>query len=565
MFPFARPDLLLLHPPSVYDFRTTLGVPSPIADLIPSGTAFEMYPLGFSFLGEYLERNGVNVRVVNLATRMLEDPSFDAGAFLAKQRPRAFGIGLHWLPHCHGAIEIARLCKQLNADIPVIMGGYSATIFADELIAYPEVDFVVRGDSAEEPLLQLMKVIERGSGFEDVPNLSWRDPSGGARHNEFSYVPSDLGHLGDNYRYMIRSAVKYGDIKGLRAFKGWWSYPLTAVVTVRGCRNNCTFCGGSAHAASTCFNRSKPAFRTPAAIAADVRAISRFTGAPIFIIGDLRQNGDEYSLEVLEALRSVSPRNYIVLELFGPAPRSFFEEASRSLPNFALEISPETHDEELRGQAGKRYGNAGLEATLRYAFECGCSRADVFFMIGIRGQTRESVRATAAYATDLLRRFGPRLNPLIGPLAPFLDPGSISHDNAAELGYRLFCHTLEEYRAALLEPNWRDMLSYETEWMSRADIAAATYEALLALNRARGEASPGMSKYVDVCESFLNDNMTLLERVDRARAAGEDLMSLKADAEALRARGAHLKEELKWPVEGPRFRYPGIARTILGR
>ncbi|MBU4195023.1 MAG: TIGR04190 family B12-binding domain/radical SAM domain protein, partial [Actinomycetia bacterium] len=66
---FAKPDFMLLHPPSVYDFREELIIPSPIADLIPSSPLFEMYPIGFSFLGEYLERNGINTRVVNLAAR----------------------------------------------------------------------------------------------------------------------------------------------------------------------------------------------------------------------------------------------------------------------------------------------------------------------------------------------------------------------------------------------------------------------------------------------------------------------------------------------------------------
>ena len=565
MFPFANPKLVLLHPPGVYDFREGLNVPSPIADLIPSGTVFEMYPVGFSFLGEYLERHGVNVRVVNLAARMLEDDDFDVESFVAKLHPRAFGIDLHWLPHCHGSIEVAKLCKKHHPDTPVIMGGYSASIFARDLLAQREVDFVIRGDSAEEPLLRLMRAIETDGPFDDVPNLTYRDKSGGIIENELSCVPGDLGHLGNNYRYMIRSAIKYGDIKSLRAFKGWWSYPLTAVVTVRGCRNDCAFCGGSAHASGTCFNRARPAYRTPEAIAGDVRAIARFTGAPIFIIGDLRQNGGEYSLEVLDALGSVRPCNHVVLELFGPAPRSFFERASRSLPNFDLEISPETHDEELRRMAGKPYANAGLEATLRYALECGCARADVFFMIGIRGQTPESVRETTDYGAELLRRFGPRLNPLIGPLAPFLDPGSISHDSAGELGYRLFCHNLEDYRNAMLEPHWRDMLSYETEWMSRADIVDATYEALLVMNRAKAEAGRSTRDFMDKCERFLNDSTTLLRKLDAARAAGEDWMSLKVDADALRAVGALVKEELRWPVEGRRFRYPGIVWTILGR
>jgi radical SAM superfamily enzyme YgiQ (UPF0313 family) len=135
--PTRQADLVLLHPPSVYDFRERLTVSSPIADLIPSSSIFEMYPIGFSFLGEYLERHGIKVRVVNLAAMMLEKPGFDVEGFIRKLAPRAFGISLHWLPHCHGAVEIARLCKHLHPDTPVVMGGYSASIFHRELPRNP--------------------------------------------------------------------------------------------------------------------------------------------------------------------------------------------------------------------------------------------------------------------------------------------------------------------------------------------------------------------------------------------------------------------------------------------
>lgn len=569
MRPFSKPDLVLLHPPSVYDFRKVLTVPSPIADLIPSGPSFEMYPVGFSFLGEYLERNGFNVRIVNLAGRMLASPRFDAEAFLSRLHPMAFGVGLHWLPHAHGAVEVARLCKELHPDIPVIMGGYSASLFREELMEYPEVDYILSGDSTEEPLLKLMRCIAGQVSPGDVPNLTYRGALGEVEGNPLTYVPSDLGHLGENYRYMLRSAVKYGDIRSLRAFGDWWSYPLTAVMTCRGCSRDCHFCGGSAWSMRRCFARERPAFRAPSEIAHDVEMISRFTGAPIFVVGDLRQNGDDYARETLEGLARVRPGNHVVLELFEPAPRWFFECASRLL-NFDLEISPESHDEEIRRTVGKRYSNLELERTIEHALAAGCGKVDVFFMIGLPRQDRRSVMETVAYCSRLLGRFGQRVNPLIGPLAPFLDPGSIAHDKAGSNGYRLLYRSLGEYRDALLSPHWRDMLSYETEWMSRQDIVDATYAAMLELNRVKREGGRTPPDLADLIDRFIKDSMDLLERLDRANArsdpaaAERELILIGKQAQSLHARSAHVKEELKWPVEGRRFRYGNILRLILG-
>ncbi|MCX6000248.1 MAG: TIGR04190 family B12-binding domain/radical SAM domain protein, partial [Chloroflexi bacterium] len=98
----SRAELVLLHAPSNYDFRTRSILYGPISDVIPSTPVFEMYPIGFISIAAYLERNGVPARIVNIANRMLNEPRFDVERFLAKISPLAFGIDLHWLPHAQG-------------------------------------------------------------------------------------------------------------------------------------------------------------------------------------------------------------------------------------------------------------------------------------------------------------------------------------------------------------------------------------------------------------------------------------------------------------------------------
>ena len=568
---FSEPDLLLLHPPSVYDFRKMLIIPSPIADLIPSGQFFEMYPVGLSFLGEYLERRGLKVRILNLAAMMLEDPALDVEKVISRLKPRAFGISFHWLVHCHGALEIARICKKAHPSVPVVMGGYSASLFHLDLLEHPQVDYVIRGDSTEEPLRLLLSAIEGNGRPEDIPNLTYRDPlTGIPRANELSYVPESLEPLGDNYLFMLKSTIRHADFRGPRAFKDWWSYPLTAVLTCRGCTKNCSFCGGSSWSMARCFNRMKPSFRTPESIARDVKTIKGFTGAPIFIIGDIRQAGDGYATEILRALKRVRVKNHVVLELFEPAPRWFFERVAESIPNFDLEISPESHDETVRSAAGKHYSNAELELNIRWALEAGCGRFDVFFMIGLPYQTPQSVNDTVLYCSRLLAEHGTRVNPLIGPLAPFLDPGSIASEYPENNGYRLFYHDLEDYRTAMLHPHWRDMLGYETRWMSRQEIVDTTYTALLELNRIKGKHHLVSEDYMNEMDRFLHGCVSLLKRLDEAvnisDPAGREqaLAGIKKESDLLHQRSSIANEETGWPVEGARFRYWSILRMLAG-
>ncbi|MCU0645347.1 MAG: hypothetical protein MUC94_13965 [bacterium] len=80
---FKKPDLILLHAPAIYDFRKRPNLLGPISDVVPSTPIFEMYPVGFSSIAEHLEKNGIGVRIINLAYRMLSDPQFDVEKMIA--------------------------------------------------------------------------------------------------------------------------------------------------------------------------------------------------------------------------------------------------------------------------------------------------------------------------------------------------------------------------------------------------------------------------------------------------------------------------------------------------
>ncbi|MDI6811789.1 MAG: radical SAM protein, partial [archaeon] len=405
----SNPHLILLHAPTVYDFRKYPIMFGPIADGVPSTPVFEMYPIGFFSIVEHLERNGIGVRIINLAVRMLSNDGFDPEKMIRRLKPVAFGIDLHWLAHAQGSLEVAKLCKKYHPSIPIIFGGFSATYFHEELIRYPEVDFIIRGDSAEEPLLQLMKAIVHHSysTISTLPNLVWRDSSGEVHINPLTHVPTELNEFSNNYIPVFKSALKYHDVGSLSPWKGWSShewldYPITPVITCRGCIHNCTFCGGSKNALAVYCNRKKPAFRDPQLIAEDIIKITKYTKAPIFVIGDLLQPGEEYAYTVLEVLKKAEFNNHLVFELFNAAPKDYFELMAESVENFNFELSPDSHDERIRVIEGKRYTNEEIEKNIGWALDSGCNRFDLFFMIGLPFQTRESVMETVDWCGYLM-------------------------------------------------------------------------------------------------------------------------------------------------------------------
>jgi B12-binding domain/radical SAM domain protein len=566
--PFLTPDLILLHAPSVYDFRQKSILYGPISDVIPSTPVFEMYPIGFSSIVGYLHRRGFRVRIINLAYRMLKERDFDVEKTIKSLKCRAFGVDLHWLPHAHGSLEVAKICKKYHPEIPVVFGGYSASYFHQELIACPQVDYVIRGDSSEEILNQLLRALKEGKGdLSSIPNLTWKEKDR-IYFNPFSHVPSHLDHYSNSYRTLFKSALLYGDLKGYTSIHDWWNYPIFAVMTCRGCLYNCVFCGGSHYGGKIYCERNKPAFRPPHLVAHEIRTISRYSSGPIFVVGDLRQAGKGYAYEVLNEVRKLRPANRIVLELFSPAPKEYFMEIAKSIPHVNFEFSPESHLEEIRRCSGKGYSNVELEQTIASALESGCEKFDLFFMIGLPYQTPPKALETVDYCKELLKKFGKRLNPFISPLAPFIDPGSLAYEESEKFGYRVFYRTLKECRNALVQPSWKYTLGYETKWMTRDEIVETTYRAALLLNRVKAEFGLIDSITAKKVEERIKSAIEMVERIDLIMkeeeiVREEKLKCLKSEIDQLSISTICEKDEIKWPVGGKRFNYFAIIKDLL--
>jgi len=566
----VRYDLALLHPPSVYDFRKRPILFGPVSDMVPSSPMFELYPMGFVSLAAYLEGRGFRVRIVNLARRMLADFSFDAERLIASLRPRAFGLDLHWLPHAQGALEVARMAKEHHPDTPVIIGGMSASYYHRELMDYPYVDYVIRGDSAEEPLLQLLRSLREGKGLAEIPNLTWRDGKGQVHENPLSYVPEDMGAVSQDYRQIFKAVARERGLANYVPFKGWMDYPIMAVLASRGCARNCVICGGSACAYQRFLGRKRPAYRAPEALAQDLWDIHRFSRGPIFVLNDIRQPGLEYARRFLSLVRGLP--NQLLFELFTPAPPEFLEEMARAIPNLYLEISPESHDVAVREALGNGYSSEALEETIEAGLKAGAKRVDVFFMAGLPRQTAQSVLETADYCGHLLERYGRdgRLHPFLAPLSPFLDPGSLAFEHPQKYGYRLSCRTLEEHRQALLAPSWKYRLNYETEWMNRDQLVDSTYQALLRLAEYKAQYGLASTQEVWKMKARLREEMELIGEIDcilaLEDAEGQEraLVELKPRLDAANWAPILEKRELQVPVGLRKFRFANIAGLILG-
>jgi B12-binding domain/radical SAM domain protein len=375
-----------------------------------------------------------------------------------------------------------------------------------------------------------------------------------------------------DYSYVVKAVARYRDLASFVPFKGWLGYPITAALSVRGCTHNCRTCGGSATTFGAIHNRRYPAYRAPEDLAQDIRNIARFSRGPAFILGDIRQPGEEYADRFLRAIHGYE--GPVIIELFGDADRGFVQRVAEAMPNWTLEVSLESHSDDVRAAFGRPFRNAPIEDTMRYALEAGVKRLDVFFMIGLPKQDYQSVMETVDYCEHLIRdldRGSGRLYPFISPLAPFLDPGSPVFEEPERYGYRFFARTLEEHRQALVQPSWKYVLNYETEWMSRDEIVDSTYEAGLRFNRLKahyGLLDPALAQRTEariLRARRLIAQVDDIMSVDDAKRRAKLLRAIKPQVDCANLSTVCDKTELNVPLTGIKINLVPAAGMFLGQ
>jgi B12-binding domain/radical SAM domain protein len=575
-------DLVLVHAPSIFDFRKRPIMFGPVSDVVPSTPVFEMYPIGFAVLADYLERQGFRVKIVNLALMMLLDKKFDPESYLRKIDTRLFGVDLHWLPHAQGAIEVAKLIKKVHPNTPIVFGGLSSSYFHRELIEFPFIDMVLKGDSTEEPFSMLLKVL-RKNGFNgnryhlsEVPNLTWKDSDGTVYCQPITYAPEQWNHSRINYLKIIQLVLRDKELKPYLPFKDFLRYPIVMSAVCRGGFKDCSICGGSRFAFKEFYGRKMPAVRSPEDLASDIYEASKYFNGPIFIVGDIQAPGTEYAHTFLSELKKKKVKNMIAFEFWNLPSKDILEMISESVENWSFEMSCESQDYEVRKKFGKAvYTNEQFKESLLACFKAGAQRGDVYFMTGIPYQTKDSILKIPEFVDELYEHMGQHKKKLVcfaAPLAPFLDPGSLAYEKPQYFGYNVLAKTLKQHIELIQKPSWKYWMNYESRYISRDDLVEATYLCGLMINEIKRKHGVIETEVADRVKHNIENAMAIMEKVDKIYRSGMDQESIeralkKLSDEMVRYSISTVceKRELEWKVPSLRkFKVSNILRSLIG-
>ena len=178
-------------------------------------------PIGLGYLMEAAARQGIDSVCVD---EQVEDDIIAAVQrhIASFPRPAFFGFSVLTLAFA-SAIRAADRLKALYPDCTICFGGIHPTALPDEVLGFPSVDYVIRGEG-EIALPALVRALREGGDLSRVGGLSYRK-DGGIVHNDRAETIDDLDAVPFPYHRFTASR-----------------YDLGFVVSSRGCPYNCIFC-----------------------------------------------------------------------------------------------------------------------------------------------------------------------------------------------------------------------------------------------------------------------------------------------------------------------------------
>ena len=506
--PPLKADLLLMHAPAVFEFRERRDIYFPFLGTsgdVPITPLYEYFPIGYKTLQRFLTERGHHVELINLSSLLLRYPKLPLDSVIEALDARFIGIDLHWMVHVQGSLAVAERIKKLRSDVQIIFGGTSSTYYADELIQYPFIDMVMRGYDTHEPTAALLQAAKTGADLGSVPNLLWKSRDGQVHDNDFSYKP-------DSFACGIDWSVQPEDHDRK-------TLPIREFLSTQnaGCAYNCGWCGGSREAFRRIFKRKRAMARKAVEeVDYEFDTMNRLQGVDdyhFYSVGSY--NESRSGLE--HFLGRVAQSNFksISYEQFHLTPDHVLKRMAQANKRTIITLSPESHEMKVAKLAGRGvYTNEELEAWLEKAMDYGIFQVDVWYFIGMPEQDEKSVTGTVDYCQRLLEKFqGTRVNPMICPMIPFLDPASTFFEYPEEHGYRVFYRTAEEHRRGMERASIIHRINYETEHLSRSDLVHVGFKAVRRLMETKAATGFVPSSWVAEYNANIDDALEFVDVV----------------------------------------------------
>jgi anaerobic magnesium-protoporphyrin IX monomethyl ester cyclase len=337
-------------------------------------------------------------------------------------RPELVGITSVTLNH-HGASSIAEIVRSCDDRVPIAMGGPHVSFEIEgSLRALPALDFIAIGEG-EQTMLELARALEGRMDLRDVRGLALREGERVVRtpprplQRDLDRIPIPARELVPLARYLAFDAQ-------------------ASVLTSRGCPYSCIFCSAPA------WTSHQVRYRTPSLCVDEIEAVAALGFGEITIEDELFTLHRKHFLAVCgELIRRDTGIRWNAFSRVDTVTPEVVETMARAGCE-AVCFGVESGNQEILDLVNKKSDLRKVKEAMRMTQSSGIS-AVASFILGLPGETEETLKQTLQFADELHEEFGS----LIGfhVLAPF--PGTEVRERAADYGLQILSNDWTKYDA----------------------------------------------------------------------------------------------------------------------
>lgn len=312
-----------------------------------------------------------------------------------------------------GAVEATRLVRASNPSIPVVWGGWHASIMPEQCLEQADVAVIGQG---EETFFELVQRLDTGTGIEGCAGTCIRSPEGPRRMA--SRPLADMNRL-PAVNYDLLDPEAYFAAKGARQIEYLSSF---------GCSFHCTFC------ADPLVVRQRWTGLEPTRVVDEIEALTtRHRIDDMIFADDHFFNNPERVAQICRGLAQLPSRPH----WFATARADVFAAHCRRFTDLlapagcrTLFFGIESGDEGVRKRMGKGIKRSDLLRVARMCEERGI-QTNFTYIVGLPGETRGDLRATLREAATL-RLACERASTKLFYYSPY--PGTQLFEEAAKRG-----------------------------------------------------------------------------------------------------------------------------------
>jgi radical SAM superfamily enzyme YgiQ (UPF0313 family) len=364
--------VVLVHPQGHgwYPGRTDV---SRVANIMP--------PHGLMMLAAVLERAGYAATILDLFAHPLTDA--EAVARILADKPDAVGFSTTTAGF-PSAYRLAEGLKAVRPDLPVLFGGVHATsIWRTLLERFPALDTIVVGEG-EQAIVELAEAGFRPSS--DIKGLAFRDAGGVPTYSGGRPLLRDLDSLPyPAYEKLVGFPKSYP-----MPIFNYPRSPATTFITSRGCPYSCSYCDRSVFGSSFRFHSAEHLVDHLAFLK------ERYGIRHVGIYDDnftLRRERVVAFAELL--LKRGLKTTFNCIARTNHLDRDMLRLLKRA-GCWMMNVGVESGDEVLLRQHRKHCEQDEVTDAIRMIRESGI-RVKGLFMLGIPGETEETIEATASF------------------------------------------------------------------------------------------------------------------------------------------------------------------------